>query len=51
MDVVVRTWNKEGIQGFYRGTLPSLVKTMPATSLSYIVYEKLNKFFKSRFEE
>lgn len=43
IDVVKKTFYKEGIRGFYRGTLPALLKVMPATSLSYIVYEELNK--------
>ncbi|KAI0092006.1 mitochondrial carrier [Irpex rosettiformis] len=39
MDVVQRTYAKDGWRGFYRGLLPTLAKVVPAVSISYVVYE------------
>lgn len=38
-DVARRTFQAEGIRGFYRGLTPNLLKVAPAVSISYIVYE------------
>ena len=34
---------KEGLQGIYRGLTPSLAKVVPAISLSYYFYERINQ--------
>ncbi|EJF61198.1 mitochondrial carrier [Dichomitus squalens] len=39
MDVVQKTYAKDGWRGFYRGLLPTLAKVVPAVSISYVVYE------------
>lgn len=41
-DVVVGL-NRQGLRSFYRGLIPSLLKVMPATSISYTSYELLKK--------
>ncbi|TFY79868.1 hypothetical protein EWM64_g4142 [Hericium alpestre] len=38
-DVVVKTYDRDGWRGFYRGLLPTLAKVVPAVSISYVVYE------------
>ncbi|KAK9696802.1 hypothetical protein K7432_012276 [Basidiobolus ranarum] len=43
-DVVKRTYGREGISGFYRGLMPTLIKVIPAVSISYVIYEKARKF-------
>jgi solute carrier family 25 (mitochondrial phosphate transporter), member 23/24/25/41 len=39
MDVAMKTWEREGWRGFYRGLVPTLAKVVPAVSISYVVYE------------
>lgn len=38
-DVARKTFQSEGVVGFYRGLVPSLAKVVPAVSISYVVYE------------
>ncbi|KAL2915630.1 hypothetical protein HK105_204815 [Polyrhizophydium stewartii] len=39
-EVVQKTFVKEGFAGFYKGLMPTLLKVLPAVSISYWVYEK-----------
>ncbi|KAH9943478.1 mitochondrial carrier [Epithele typhae] len=39
LDVVNKTYTRDGWRGFYRGLLPTLAKVVPAVSISYVVYE------------
>ncbi|KAF9959239.1 hypothetical protein BGZ65_000693 [Modicella reniformis] len=39
LDVFRKTYEKEGIRGFYKGMVPTLTKVVPAVSISYVVYE------------
>jgi len=39
LDVVQKTYARDGWRGFYRGLLPTLAKVVPAVSISYVVYE------------
>ncbi|KAF8640007.1 hypothetical protein AX17_001251 [Amanita inopinata Kibby_2008] len=38
-DVAIKTWERDGWRGFYRGLLPTLAKVVPSVSISYVVYE------------
>lgn len=38
---VKTTWQKEGIRGFYRGLGTSLVRVLPGTCVTFVVYENL----------
>ncbi|KAI0024424.1 mitochondrial carrier domain-containing protein [Xylariomycetidae sp. FL0641] len=42
--VVARTWREEGPRGFYRGIVPGVVRVMPATWVTFLVYENM-KFY------
>ncbi|KAI8622968.1 mitochondrial folate carrier protein [Xylariaceae sp. FL1651] len=42
--VVKRTWTEEGWRGFYRGIIPGVVRVMPATWVTFLVYEN-TKFY------
>ncbi|KAI2623357.1 mitochondrial carrier [Hypoxylon sp. NC1633] len=42
--VVIRTWRDEGLQGFYRGIVPGVVRVLPATWVTFLVYENV-KFY------
>ncbi|KAI1284455.1 mitochondrial folate carrier protein [Xylaria sp. FL0933] len=42
--VMKRTWTEEGLRGFYRGIIPGVVRVMPATWVTFLVYEN-TKFY------
>ncbi|KAI0407464.1 mitochondrial folate carrier protein [Xylaria palmicola] len=42
--VMRRTWMEEGWRGFYRGIIPGVVRVMPATWVTFLVYENA-KFY------
>lgn len=42
--VMKRTWREEGFRGFYRGIIPGVVRVMPATWVTFLVYENA-KFY------
>ncbi|GKT84874.1 mitochondrial folate carrier protein [Colletotrichum tofieldiae] len=42
--VVARIWQEEGLRGFYRGLMPGVVRVMPATWVTFLVYENV-KFY------
>ncbi|OAA54205.1 Mitochondrial carrier domain protein [Cordyceps fumosorosea ARSEF 2679] len=48
--VVARIWREEGARGFYRGLLPGVVRVMPATWVTFLVYENV-KFHLPRWLE
>lgn len=39
-DVVTQVWRHEGIKGFYKGLAPNLLRVMPSTWITFLVYEK-----------
>ncbi|CDW57754.1 Mito carr domain containing protein [Trichuris trichiura] len=43
-DVVKKTWRREGMLGFYKGLLPSILRVTPATCVTFVVYEKVSHF-------
>lgn len=44
--VVRETAKYEGVRGFYKGITPSLLKNVPASSITFIVYENVLKSLK-----
>lgn len=38
-DVCLKTFERDGWRGFYRGLFPTLAKVVPSVSISYVVYE------------
>jgi solute carrier family 25 phosphate transporter 23/24/25/41 len=38
-DVALKTFERDGWRGFYRGLFPTLAKVVPSVSISYVVYE------------
>ncbi|KAJ9582326.1 hypothetical protein L9F63_003331, partial [Diploptera punctata] len=43
-DCVTRTWRYEGIRGFYKGLTASLTRVVPATMITFLVYENVSHF-------
>ncbi|KAI0201109.1 mitochondrial folate carrier protein [Astrocystis sublimbata] len=46
--VLKRTWKEEGLRGFYRGIIPGVVRVMPATWVTFLVYEN-TKYYLPRW--
>ena len=42
---------EEGLRGFYRGIVPTLVRTVPAAVITLSSYEKMHEFLTDRFGE
>lgn len=38
-DVVVKSWRREGVMGFYKGLAPSLLRVLPTTCVTFVTYE------------
>ncbi|KAK9465110.1 mitochondrial carrier domain-containing protein [Lipomyces arxii] len=45
-DVIKKTFNEEGLSGFYKGLLPNLFRVVPATCVTFVVYENTRKYLK-----
>ena len=48
-DAVRTIFKDEGLRGFYRGLLPTLLKTVPAAVLTLSSYEKTREFLADNF--
>ncbi|KAJ6652250.1 hypothetical protein lerEdw1_012938 [Lerista edwardsae] len=44
VDVMRRTWRKEGVHGFYKGMIPNVIRVTPACCITFVVYEKVSHF-------
>ncbi|KAL2137798.1 hypothetical protein VTI28DRAFT_8248 [Corynascus sepedonium] len=42
--VARRLWREEGIRGFYRGVMPGVVRVLPATWVTFLVYENVKYY-------
>ncbi|KAK6267061.1 hypothetical protein QUC31_017898 [Theobroma cacao] len=42
-DMFKRTFQHEGIRGFYKGLFPNLLKVVPSASITYLVYESMKR--------
>lgn len=45
-DIIVDTWRREGFRGFYRGLVPSTIRVLPGTALTFLIYENTIKYLK-----
>ncbi|KAI9718996.1 MAG: hypothetical protein M1828_006372 [Chrysothrix sp. TS-e1954] len=48
MDVIRQIWAVEGIPGFYKGLGPNIVRVLPSTCVTFLVYEN-TKIYLPRF--
>ena len=42
-DCAIKTLRKDGFAGLYRGIVPNFMKSVPAISISYAVFETVKK--------
>ena len=45
-DCIKKTYGREGVVGFYRGLAPTMLKVLPAISISYVIYEHTKRVMK-----
>lgn len=43
IDAVAKTYKREGLQGFYKGLAPNVLRVMPQSALTFLVYESVLK--------
>ncbi|KAJ7895995.1 mitochondrial carrier domain-containing protein [Mycena olivaceomarginata] len=48
---VRRTWAQEGVRGFYRGLGTNLVRVLPGTCITFVVYENIAWLLRSTAEK
>jgi solute carrier family 25 folate transporter 32 len=48
---VLVTWQREGLAGFYKGLLPSLMRVMPQSAITLMVYEGVVKLLDQQGED
>ncbi|XP_043921617.1 mitochondrial folate transporter/carrier [Protopterus annectens] len=44
IDVIKRTWGKEGVHGFYKGIVANIIRVTPACCITFVVYETVSQF-------
>lgn len=49
-EVFSRTFQAEGIRGFYKGLLPNMLKVVPSASITYLVYEEMKTRLSLKWE-
>ena len=46
-DVITKIWRQEGMKGFYKGLAPNLLRVLPSTWVTFLVYEKTRLFLRN----
>ena len=44
LDVIAQTSRQEGLGGFYRGIVPNMLRVLPSTCVTFLVYESARSF-------
>ena len=50
-DVIRQVWRKEGLRGFYKGLGPNLLRVLPSTWVTFLVYEKTKIYLPTFVEQ
>ncbi|XP_058986760.1 mitochondrial folate transporter/carrier [Musca domestica] len=50
-DCIKQTWSFEGARGFYKGLQASLYRVVPATMITFVVYENVSYYLLQRSKE
>jgi solute carrier family 25 folate transporter 32 len=48
LDCIRRTYRGEGPTGFYKGLAPNLLRVVPATMITFLVYENISHYMLNR---
>lgn len=46
--IIKRTWRGEGIRGFYKGIVPSALRVLPGTGITFLIYENCTKYLRNQ---
>lgn len=44
------TWAREGLGGFYKGLAPALIRVMPQSALTMVVYENVLRLIQQQIQ-
>lgn len=47
VDVIKKIYAREGLRGYYKGMVPNVIRVLPSTCLTFVVYESLSRFFRT----
>ena len=51
LDCISKILRLEGVKGFYKGLSPNLLRVVPATMITFVVYENISFYLLKRTEE
>ena len=51
LDCIKKIYLLEGLRGFYKGLSPNLLRVVPATMLTFVVYENISHGLLHRHQE
>jgi len=51
IDLIRQIWRNEGAVGFYKGLLPNLLRVVPSTCVTFLVYENVRWSLPTMFGE
>jgi len=49
LETIRRTWKFEGVRGFYKGLVPNTLRTLPASALTFCLYERFLRELVDKF--
>ena len=44
VECVQKVWAREGVRGFYKGLAPTIVRVLPSTCVTFLVYENMRGY-------
>ena len=50
-DVMVKVWQQEGLAGYYKGLGPNLLRVVPTTWVTFLVYENIKIYLPRTFRQ
>ncbi|KAG9303432.1 hypothetical protein G9A89_013758 [Geosiphon pyriformis] len=53
IDLLKKIYSSEGLFGYYKGLAPNVLRVLPGTCITFLVYENMSKFFREnpRYEK
>jgi solute carrier family 25 folate transporter 32 len=49
IDCATKIWKREGIQGFFKGTIPNALRVAPSSAITFVVYESVTDYLTHEF--
>ncbi|CAG8569165.1 10884_t:CDS:2 [Paraglomus brasilianum] len=51
IDTIRKTYRLEGLFGFYKGIAPAVIRVLPGTCVTFVVYENLSAYFREHAQK